>query len=187
MCAVGFCECFGCVWKKKNYHHLRLYLEKTADNADARVASPSVLLTARARSRLTLAQRVAVLPSAKPAVAAALALLFDFENNFGSSKAAATSDGAKRLSVEQVLRGAEGDSKVEQAFGLRVRRTGDAGLSVAKTATDESDKLESGAHTCSGCATSCAGVKRLHQRYLRFSSCIQSFSKPEIYYILDFT
>ena len=65
--------------------------------------------------------------------AAALALLFALENNFGSSKAAAT-----------------------------------AGLSVAKTATDESDKLESGAHTCSGCATSCAGVKRLHQRYQRF-------------------
>ena len=36
------------------------------------------------------------------------------------------------------------------------------------TATDESDKHESGAHTCSGCATSCAGVKRLHQRYQRF-------------------
>ena len=36
------------------------------------------------------------------------------------------------------------------------------------TATDESDKLESGAHTCSGCATSCAGVKRLHQRNQRF-------------------
>ena len=44
-----------------------------------------------------------------------------------------------------------------------------AGLSVAKT------------------ATSCAGVKRLHQRYLRFSSCVLSFSKPEIYYITDFT
>ena len=44
-----------------------------------------------------------------PSVAAALVLLFDLENYFGSSKAAATSEGGKRLSVEQV------------------RRTGDAG------------------------------------------------------------
>ena len=44
-----------------------------------------------------------------PSVAAALVLIFDLENYFGSSKAAATSEGGKRLSVEQV------------------RRTGDAG------------------------------------------------------------
>ena len=41
--------------------HICGHMRKTADNADARVASPSVLLTARARSRLSLAQRVAVL------------------------------------------------------------------------------------------------------------------------------
>ena len=50
--------------------------KKTADYADARVASPLVLLMARARSRLSLAQLVAVSPSAKPAVAAALELLW---------------------------------------------------------------------------------------------------------------
>ena len=39
--------------------------KKTADHADARVASPLVLLMARARSRLSLAQRVAVLAYAQ--------------------------------------------------------------------------------------------------------------------------
>ena len=34
--AFGFLRfAFGYIWKKKNFHYLRLYLDKTADYADA--------------------------------------------------------------------------------------------------------------------------------------------------------
>ena len=55
-------------------------------------------------------------PSAAQRVAV-LALLFDLENNFGSSKAAAKGEGAKRLSHKQD------------------RRACEAGFAAGKTAT----------------------------------------------------
>ena len=68
--------------------------KKTADYADARVASPLVLLMLE--HALAYRSRNASLSSLtlRPAVAAALALLFDVEEFLGSSKAAAKGEGA---------------------------------------------------------------------------------------------
>ena len=41
-----FASAFVYIWKKKNFHHLRLYLEKNTDHADAAFARLSAVLMA---------------------------------------------------------------------------------------------------------------------------------------------
>ena len=123
-------------------------MKKTADNADAGVS--------RLRSSSLSSLRSDLL--SQP--------LWSCQNYFQNKKATLSRGCDSRSPKATATRCAsvrrERARAVSKTEGLAMQV-----VSLRATATDESDKLESGAHTCSGCATSCASVSE-HQRNQRF-------------------